>query len=260
MTDLLQGGVNEYIHRVGRTARAGQQGEAWAFLLPTEIGWVNWAESGMAKSEGLTQSEPKLVETNVNDLLRAGFGGRDNGEYETRATDVQMAYERWVSSDEAVRANYSNLVPSSLKLCVQNARMARKAFSSHVRAYATHPSNEKRFFHVKSLHLGHLAKAFGLREGPAGIGEGAGFSAFQGAPYKSAPLNVLDGKKRKQAEVADISETSEAERDLRKPAIPRSGRALEGKGLYGPKQTTGSDFNVAGLDSLEATLNRKRKK
>jgi ATP-dependent RNA helicase DDX31/DBP7 len=43
------------------------------------------------------------------------------------------------------------------------------AFSSHIRAYATHPSQEKRFFHVKNLHLGHMAKAFGLREPPKKI-------------------------------------------------------------------------------------------
>lgn len=44
----------------------------------------------------------QLQEKSVDDLLQAGFGGADQREYETRATDVQMAYERWVAEDEAV--------------------------------------------------------------------------------------------------------------------------------------------------------------
>lgn len=40
------------------------------------------------------------------------------------------------------------------------------AYQSFVRAYATYPSNIKHIFHVKNLHLGHVAKSFGLREAP----------------------------------------------------------------------------------------------
>lgn len=38
-----------------------------------------------------------------------------------------------------------------------------------MRAYATHPSDEKHIFHIKHLHLGHLAKAFALRDTPASV-------------------------------------------------------------------------------------------
>lgn len=51
----------------------------------------------------------------------------------------------------------------------QSAELARRAFASHVRAYATHPADEKHIFHVRHLHLGHLAKAFALREAPSNI-------------------------------------------------------------------------------------------
>ena len=40
------------------------------------------------------------------------------------------------------------------------------AYQSFVRAYATYPSNLKHIFHIKNLHLGHLAKSFALREAP----------------------------------------------------------------------------------------------
>lgn len=48
--------------------------------------------------------------------------------------------------------------------------MAKKAFVSHVRAYATHVAKERTMFDVKGLHLGHLAKAFALRERPGHFG------------------------------------------------------------------------------------------
>ena len=35
-----------------------------------------------------------------------------------------------------------------------------------MRAYATYPSSLKHIFHIKNLHLGHVAKSFALREAP----------------------------------------------------------------------------------------------
>lgn len=139
----------------------------------------------------------------------------------------------------------------------QNARLAKKAFSSHVRAYATHPSSEKQFFHVKNLHLGHLAKAFGLREAPAGIGGGAGKAKAAG---KASPEKSTVGRKRKKDQIRTAAEPSsdeDEEKLNRRPKIQRSGRAIDGKGLHGPKAVTGSDFNLASTSALEAMLKRK---
>lgn len=49
---------------------------------------------------------------------------------------------------------------------------ARQAFRSHIRAYATHVREERVYFDITQLHLGHTAKSFGLREAPGGIGGG----------------------------------------------------------------------------------------
>lgn len=97
-----EGGVNEYVHRVGRTARAGRQGESWSFILPSEAGWVPWITKGMTAVDG---TPPRLRELGLATILLNGFGGLDT-EYEARATDAQMAFERWVLSKE--QACYSS--------------------------------------------------------------------------------------------------------------------------------------------------------
>ena len=48
------------------------------------------------------------------------------------------------------------------------------AFQSFIRAYATHPVDLKQIFHVKNLHLGHVAKSFALAETPSSISKLAG--------------------------------------------------------------------------------------
>lgn len=47
--------------------------------------------------------------------------------------------------------------------------LARKAYVSFIRSYSTYPSELKSTFYVKNLHLGHVAKSFGLREAPSEI-------------------------------------------------------------------------------------------
>lgn len=138
-----EGGANEYVHRVGRTARAGKGGEAWSFIAPSEHGWVEWLTNQLDPDH----KSIKLNSVSVENLLKRGFGGQGS-EFESRATDVQTALERWVIASP------------------DNSLLARKAYLSHIRAYATHPLDERKFFHVKLLHLGHLAKAFALRETP----------------------------------------------------------------------------------------------
>lgn len=139
-----EGGVDEYLHRIGRTARVGKEGESYICLLPHESDARGRLEKAMS-STGSTS--PSIAQLSAAHVLKRGFGGKGT-EYESRATDVQLSFERLILSSST------------------HASSARKAFLSFIRAYATHPSTEKDLFHVKFLHLGHLAKSFALRETP----------------------------------------------------------------------------------------------
>ena len=92
-----EGGATEYVHRVGRTARAGKGGEAWSFVAPTEKAWVEWVE-GKMRTVGQGDEEKSKIQLEsvaVDTTLRKGFGGKGT-EPEERATEVQLAFERWV--------------------------------------------------------------------------------------------------------------------------------------------------------------------
>ncbi|SJX66531.1 related to DBP7-RNA helicase required for 60S ribosomal subunit assembly [Sporisorium reilianum f. sp. reilianum] len=156
-----EGGIEEYLHRVGRTARVGRSGESWLMVMPQELGWVDHvleAHMTIQGASSLVESKnhghaKKISAASIEHVLQHGMGGTPGTlEYQSRATEVQLAFERWVISGER---------PSVL---------AHKAFLSHVRAYATHSAEEKQYFNVRALHLGHLAKAFALREAPRSLG------------------------------------------------------------------------------------------
>ena len=96
-----EGGATEYVHRVGRTARAGRGGQAWAIVAPSESQWVEWVQSRM--ESGTTKGGAGHFESvAAEEILQTGFGGQGK-EYEDRATEVQLAFERWCLRRKEVR-------------------------------------------------------------------------------------------------------------------------------------------------------------
>ncbi|XP_012862857.3 probable ATP-dependent RNA helicase DDX31 [Echinops telfairi] len=145
----------EYIHRIGRTARIGCPGSSLLVLAPSEAEYVD-----SLASHKINVSEMKLGDI-LSVLLRDDcFHGkrwnqksRAGGpqEIRERATVLQTVFEDYVHSSES------------------RVSWAKKALQSFIRAYATYPRELKHIFHVRCLHLGHVAKSFGLRDAPTNL-------------------------------------------------------------------------------------------
>ncbi|GAB5580243.1 probable ATP-dependent RNA helicase DDX31 isoform X5 [Prionailurus iriomotensis] len=150
----------EYIHRIGRTARIGCRGSSLLILAPSEAEYVN-----SLASHKINVSEIR-VEDILSVLTRDGcWKGSRRGtqksraagpqEIRRRATVLQTVFEDYVHSSE------------------RRVSWAKKALQSFIRAYATYPRELKHIFHVRLLHLGHVAKSFGLRDAPQNLGVSA---------------------------------------------------------------------------------------
>lgn len=137
--------TRDYVHRVGRTARSGNQGSSLLFLMPSEAEYLDHLQK-----HGLTMAALSTEKT----ITRVGkYGGfmRSNKKlpHEVVQSDLQFLYDQTVLADKELFA------------------LACQAFHSFVRSYATHTSDTRAIFHVRSLHFGHIAKSFALREPPA---------------------------------------------------------------------------------------------
>eukprot|EP01038_Epipyxis_sp_PR26KG_P008178 gene8178-11064_t len=134
----------DYIHRIGRTARKGLIGSALLFLLPSEASYIQLLSTHKILPTPLSL-QSLFMETSKLIPMTSKFKNMD----EMTAVILQRRMETVI---------YKN---KPLLLA------AKQTFRSFVRAYATHSSDTKGIFKVQSLHLGHVAKSFGLRESPS---------------------------------------------------------------------------------------------
>ena len=169
-----------YIHRVGRTARLGSEGEAVLFLQPKEREFADvLTEKGVNFANGSVVAMLDVLE------------------------DSKDASER----DKSMFKSMPHLHPASqrmLKKLVAKVAsdkqydvLAKDAFRAHVRAYAAFPSAFKHIFHVKRLHLGHVAAAFGLKDPPQLIGASATKAALKAQKDAARKKSNVDARRKR---------------------------------------------------------------
>uniref|UniRef100_A0A665W3V6 ATP-dependent RNA helicase n=1 Tax=Echeneis naucrates TaxID=173247 RepID=A0A665W3V6_ECHNA len=147
----------EYVHRVGRTARIGGEGSSLLFLTPAESAFIT-----ELANHNISLSEMKLLDILSSLMMDDAYKGR--GKYHSKSSS--RALEQEIQERATVlQTEFENFVHSN----TQSVQTAKKALQSFLRAYTTYPAHLKHIFHIRSLHLGHTAKSFGLRDAPQGL-------------------------------------------------------------------------------------------
>ncbi|XP_043354737.1 probable ATP-dependent RNA helicase DDX31 isoform X2 [Dermochelys coriacea] len=146
----------EYVHRIGRTARIGCHGNSLLVLTPSEAEYVN-----SLASHKINVSEMKMEDILSSLMKDDRFKGRQWGNKKSHGMNPQEVRERAT----VLQTEFENYVHSS----EGTVRWAKKALQSFLRSYTTYPKTLKHIFHIKSLHLGHVAKSFGLRDAPQNL-------------------------------------------------------------------------------------------
>ncbi|KAJ9654361.1 ATP-dependent RNA helicase dbp7 [Neophaeococcomyces mojaviensis] len=220
---------DDHLHRIGRTARLGRDGRAIIFLMPgSEEGYIQILRDSYRTS---TDKSTNVTSNTANDILKKGFTANSGvvskgGDWEKAATEFQLDVERWVLADAKVK------------------ELTKNAFQSHIRAYATHIASERKYFDIKELHLGHLAKAFGLRDPPGKVNVvGLRGKSGNGKPRANEARKRVaggfgekaEGEKRNAAEVDETGDAEAAAERMR--YLVRNRKKMMGAGA--------DEFNIA---------------
>ena len=227
--------VDEHLHRVGRTARAGRGGKGVVFLLSGGGSGGGKDEDEKVDTEGeegdgaggkeSTEGQTEKVTTGGGEegyiQLLQDIHSRDNSGATIHGELAETVLKKGFSSNPPFPSNPPTPTPyqtwaqaaTTLQLAIEShilslpalTELARKAFKSHIRAYATHVRAERGVFDVRGLQLGHLCKGFGIRDRPGGMGRigrsGGGRGGKRGGMGKAGGIGGnKGGKVRREGE------------------------------------------------------------
>ena len=191
--------ISDYVHRVGRVARAGKAGNSLLFLLPSERKYIE-----VLQAKGIKSLTPLSLSSILNqaagickDLTQEGSqqqgegrsgpkNSRNSRSGEHFSAEVQRRMEDCVVKDDADTRKAYKESTSKRKQKERKRKLvntsndgrkeglllekARDAFLSFLRAYSTKKEPIVRsIFSSRALHFGHIAKSFALKEPPKSL-------------------------------------------------------------------------------------------
>ena len=177
--------ISDYVHRVGRVARAGQAGHSLLMLLPSERSFLDVLESkgvsnmtavslantlndAAAHCKDLTTAGKKHVGAKESSVLKGSRLG------EAFSAELQRRLEDCVADDDATTKAKWKETPKRKRSAIMKQEgellsLARDAFISFIRAYPTKEKCVRHIFSARALHLGHIARSFALKEPPKAL-------------------------------------------------------------------------------------------
>ncbi|XP_056448856.1 probable ATP-dependent RNA helicase DDX31 isoform X1 [Gadus chalcogrammus] len=158
----------EYVHRVGRTARIGAEGNSLLFLTPAETAYID-----ELANHNISLSEMKLYDILSTLMQDDAYKGR--GKYHSKSSSSALQQEVRERAT-VLQTEFENAVHANQ----ETLQGAKKALQSFLRSYTAYPTALKHIFHIRSLHLGHAAKSFGLRDAPQSLSSHTGSGARRG--------------------------------------------------------------------------------
>ena len=144
--------IRDFLHRAGRTARIGSRGDSLSFILSSEVEFLKQVQNCLN-----VNIEDMNVEEKIQVLLSIKLKGNVSRtrNYREYVSHIQILFENTINED-------SHLL-----------ELAKKAYISYIRSYASYPRETRNLLPFKQLHIGHVAKSFCLRESPSTLGAAA---------------------------------------------------------------------------------------
>ncbi|KAH0788805.1 ATP-dependent RNA helicase dbp7 [Histomonas meleagridis] len=133
--------TEDYVHRVGRTARIGKDGIAYLFLQEFELGFINLLQT---KKVDIKEYPYKRLIKRAVSIMQ----GDDEG---LCIAAMKKETESTVESDKELE------------------NLAARAWASTIKAYTSHRKETRKIFDKTQLHLGQMAASFGLTKTPGDL-------------------------------------------------------------------------------------------